>query len=514
HRNNNFLTGLATSPNGRVWLSTYQGPYAVETPTYRFVRADDRNPKTRQPEEPATNSILVTRNGHLWAARWGSVTESSPDGKLLTTLTARDGLYDRENRQLAEDQNGTIWIGNFEGLHAYYPKTRRLFRLTTSDGLSRNNTTAALYMHRGTELFIGQENGLDYVDVRQVNRRFKLPPIVISSFRVHEQERPFDPARPIRLKRSDDAFSVDFSALTYSRLPNTQYAYFLEGFDTRWNYSGSEHRAYYTNLSPGDYTLHLKAADSFGNWSPRPMTLAITVLPAYYETWWFRTLAVLVVAGMLYALYRYRVNQLLRVQRIRNRISADLHDEIGSSLSGIGILGMIAKQNLPAEHPSGSMVERIVTETRHISTSLDDIVWSINPRNDELTSLVARMNRYAAELFEASNIAYDILVPDTLQQLRLPMEKRQDFYLIFKEAVNNLVKHARATRAQLKISLDHDHLQLDVSDNGIGFDATAETDRNGLHNLRMRAQNLHGTLTVRTAPGQGTLLRLRFPVSG
>ncbi|GAB3318771.1 hypothetical protein GCM10027299_10660 [Larkinella ripae] len=514
HRNNNFLTGLKSSPTGRVWLATYRGPYYVDDSSHRFRRADDQNPKIRQPEEPATNDLLIARNGHLWAARWGSVTESLPNGRLLTTLTARNGLYDRENRQLAEDQNGTIWIGNFEGLHAYYPHTRRLLRLTTSDGLSRNNTTAALYVHRGTDLFIGQENSLNYVDVRRVDQQFPTPPVVISSFRVHDQERPFDPARSIRLARSDNAFSVDFVALTYSRLPTTRYAYFLEGFDSRWNYSGAVNRAYYTNLPPGHYTLRLKAADSFGNWSRQPAPLSITVLPAYYETWWFRSLVVLVIAGALYGLYRYRVNQLLRVERIRNRISADLHDEIGSSLSGIGILGAIAKQNLPTGHPSGSMVERIVTETRQISSSLDDIVWSINPHNDEISNLMARMNRYAAELFEASNIAYAITVPDSVDHLRLSMEKRQDFYLIFKEAVSNLVKHAQATEAHLKIGLAHDQLRLEVIDNGVGFDATAETNRHGLRNMRTRTQNLHGKLSIQTAPSQGTHLRLDFPISG
>ncbi|WP_461070382.1 sensor histidine kinase [Spirosoma horti] len=512
HRNNNFLTGLAIDATGRIWLSTYRGLYYVTEPNHRFVWVDGGQPATKRPDDLATNAVLVAKNGHVWAARWGSVTESLPNGRLTTILTARDGLYDRENRQLAEDKEGTIWIGNFDGLHSYNPKTRRFLRLTANDGLSQNTITAALYVHRGTELFIGQQNGIDQFDVTQLHRRTTLPPVVVTSFRVHEQERPFDPTRPIRLSRTENAFSVDFTTLRYSRLANTRYAYFLEGLDERWNYSGSLHRAYYTNLDPGRYTLHLKAADSFGNWSHKPLLLSIEILPAYYETWWFRTLLLLLVASLLYALYRYRINQLMRVLHIRNRISADLHDEIGSSLSGIGILGTMIKQNLPAEHPSGSMVERIVSEARHVSNSLDDIVWSINPNNDELSNLIARMNRYAAELFEASGITYQISVPDTIQHLTLSMEKRQDLYLISKEAVNNLVKHAQATQASLKISLEHQRLYLEVCDNGVGFDPNAETERNGVRNMQTRAKNLHGELAITSAPGQGTSLKLSFPV--
>ncbi|AUD01082.1 sensor histidine kinase [Spirosoma pollinicola] len=513
HKNNNFLTGLAIDKTERIWLSTYNGLYYIAEPGHRFVKADDRQPKTRLPEDLATNAIMLAKNGHLWAARWGSVTESMPDGKIRTILTARNGLYDRENRRLAEDKEGTIWIGNFDGLHSYTTKTGRLLRLTTSDGLSQNNTTAALYVHGGNELFIGQQNGVDYFNITQLHRRATLPPVVITSFHVHEQERPVDPSRPIRLARSDNAFSVGFTTLTFSQLAKTRYACYLEGLDERWNYSGSSYRVYYTNLGPGQYTLHVKAVDSFGNQSRKPLLLAIEILPAYYETWWFRLLIVTLTASLLYGLYRYRIKQLMRVLHIRNRISADLHDEIGSSLSGIGILGTMIKQNLPAGHPSGSMVERIVTEARQVSNSLDDIVWSINPGNDELSSLIARMNRFAAELFEASGITYEISVPDTIQQLTLPMEKRQDFYLIAKEAVNNLVKHARATHASLKISLEHQHLYLTVSDNGVGFDPAAETERNGVRNMQIRATHMHGQLTITSVRGQGTSLHLSFPVS-
>ncbi len=512
HQNNNFLTDLRADQRGRVWLATYRGLYYIDAASHQFRRADDRSPKINQPEDPAANSLLIARNGHVWAARWGSVTESRADGKLNTILTARHGLFDRENRQLAEDQTGTIWIGNAEGLHAYTPRTHRIWRLTVSDGLSDNNTTHALYMHRGNELFIGQQNGLNYLDVRQLMQPRPVPAVVISSFRVHDQERAINPARPIRLGRSDNAFSVDFSTLMYPRLPNIQYAYWLDGFDADWHYSGSTHRAYYTNLGPGTYTLHLKAADSFGQWSRRPLTLPITILPAYYETWWFRLLTFLAAAGALYGLYRYRINQLMRVQQIRNRISADLHDDIGSSLSSISILGSMARQTLPTEHPSGSMVERMVTEARQISSALDDIVWSINPRNDALSSLLARMRRYAAELFEASGIQCELIIPDDLRQQTLPMAQRQDFYLIFKEAVNNLVKHAGATQATVSIRLKARHVHVLISDNGVGFDTTVHTERSGLRNMQARALNLHGQLTIRTAPSEGTTLELVFPI--
>ncbi|QJD77260.1 sensor histidine kinase [Spirosoma rhododendri] len=511
YANNNFLTDIKADKAGQIWLATYRGPYCVTEPGHRFVPADHHS--RRQFDDPATNALLVARSGHVWAARWGSVTESAPDGTLLTVLTSRNGLYDRETRRLAEDGAGRIWIGTCDGLQVYDPRTRQIRRFTVGDGLSRTNVTAALYIHRGRELFVGQQNGFDYIVTDRLLHRESLPPVVVNSLRIQERERSFDAAKPIRLSPADNAFSVGFSVMTYDRMPTSQYAYRLDGFDTGWNYSGTHHRAYYTNLAPGRYVLSLKAANAAGQWSRQVTQLAIDVLPAYYQTWWFRLLIGLLFAGGLYGLYRYRINQILRVQRIRNRISADLHDEIGSSISGIDILGTMIQRGLPKNHPSEPMVERIVSEARQVSSALDDIVWSINPTNDGLGSLIARINRYAAELFEASGIQYEIAIPDGLDRLSLSMEKRQDFYLIAKEAVNNMVKHAQATQARLLISYAHPQLHLTVWDNGRGFDTNADTDRNGLRNMQTRARQLGGTLQISSAPGQGTSLRLTFPVS-
>lgn len=513
HRNNNLLTGIKMDQKGCVWLGMYQGVYRVDPTTHQFIRFDRQTVRTKRPDDLATNDVLINHTGQIWAARWGSVTESNPDGTFRQVLTAQNGFLDRENRQLIEDQTGTIWIGNYEGLYAYKPSSHRLFRFTTAEGLSRNNITGALYIHQGRELFIGQQNGMNYLDTRNVDHPVKMPPVVISSFRVHDQERFYDYTRPIQLDRFDNAFSVDFASLTYDRTSNMQYAYFLEGLDTRWHYSGQGHRASYTNLTPGQYTLRLKAADAFENWRSAPVSLSIYLLPAFYETWWFRLLVGLVIVGSFYVLYQYRVNQLLQLQRIRNNISADLHDEIGSSLSGIGILGTMARQVLPDEHPSKSMIGRIVSEARLLSGSLDDIVWSINPRNDALSILIARMNRYASELFEASGVTYTISIPDMIAGIDLPMEKRRNFYLVFKESVNNLIKHAQATQASITMTLTAKRLRLEISDNGKGFDATEDTDRNGLRNMRSRTQNLQGTLVIHTAPGQGTRLVLEFPMT-
>ncbi|MDJ1495274.1 two-component regulator propeller domain-containing protein [Cytophagaceae bacterium DM2B3-1] len=511
--NNNLINDLYQDRQGHVWLGTYQGLYLADEKQKRFISLDSIAIKNNPGFDRTVNSIYEDHQGHIWAARWGSITETDSKGNLLTLLTSKDGLYDRENNGIAEDTLGNIWIGNFEGLHCYNPFTKRIIRFTINDGLSQNNTLRRVFTTPNKkELLIGQKNGFDIVNVSNLMQKPVLPTLAISSFQVHDKVLQTDFTQPIKLERHDNAFTVNFVALNYTKLQNNQYAYLLEGFEEKWHQSGSAHVAYYTNLDPGSYTLRLKAGDAFGNWNPHITSIHITILPAFYETWWFRIMMAVAVLTLLYALYHYRVQQILQLQHVRNRISADLHDEIGSSLSGISIMGMMVKQNLQNPNVSSSFLDKMMEEVHRISGSMDDIVWSINPHNDELSILVSRMVRYASELLEARNISYHIQVPDSIENLKLAMEKRRDFYLIFKEAVNNLVKYSHCSQARIVITVDHHHLQMTIEDDGVGFDPTTHQDRNGLRNLQKRAESLKGSLSIRSALGQGTTIRLQFPV--
>jgi signal transduction histidine kinase len=342
-------------------------------------------------------------------------------------------------------------------------------------------------------------------------QRADSPQLVITSFKIHQTDFPAA-ATGVTLAPDQNVFSVDFVALNYRKQDDNRYAYFLEGFEDDWNYIDSRHIAYYTNLNPGKYVLHMKSSDSHGNWNTQNLQLPIEVLPAFYQTAWFRILVALLIGSTLYAFYRYRINQLLRLQQVRNRISADLHDELGSTLSGISIMGTLAKKQVSDPVTSGALVDRIMEDVRQISGSLDDIVWNISPKNDSLASLVARMTRYSSELFEAKQIEFQLKIPDDVDNIRLSMEQRRNIYLIFKESINNLVKYSRCSQASVSISVKDNYLHLIVTDNGIGFDPNTPTDRNGLRNLQDRARILKARIDIRSSHGEGTCISIVLPV--
>ena len=216
--------------------------------------------------------------------------------------------------------------------------------------------------------------------------------------------------------------------------------------------------------------------------------------------------------GILYAFYRYRINQLMKMQRIRNRIASDLHDDIGSSLTNISILSELSKKNLQQQNNAEPFLNRITEEVQHAAQDLDDIVWSINTNEDSLDQMVARMRRYAAEIFDAAGIEYVLQFDEQFAHRKLNMEQRRDFFLVFKEAVNNIYKHAQACKVHIRVWLSSNQLHMKIEDNGKGFDTSVLTHRNGIRNLQQRAEKWRGKARIDSLEGQGTTIDINFPI--
>lgn len=195
---------------------------------------------------------------------------------------------------------------------------------------------------------------------------------------------------------------------------------------------------------------------------------------------------------------------------IRNNISKDLHDEIGSSLTNINILNELAKRTLTNTPEAVKYLNQSGESIQRISESLGDIVWNINPEYDDIENLLVRMKRYAADMLEGANIDYELSFPDEATAIKLSMSKRRDFYLFYKEAINNLVKYSKAKRASIKLQLQDNLLKLFIKDDGIGFDPATVTRGNGLNNMNSRASLLSGTMAIKSQPNEGTEILLNM----
>jgi len=217
-------------------------------------------------------------------------------------------------------------------------------------------------------------------------------------------------------------------------------------------------------------------------------------------------ITLLVIAGTL-----LRNNRVKQLQNIRNSIADDLHDDIGSTLTNISILSELSKQHLDPGDKANKFLTRISEEVNTTSQALDDIIWSVNVRNDSIDEIMLRMRRYAGELFDAGGLKYELSFDDRLSGIKLSMDQRRDLYLVFKEAVNNIYKHANASQVTIELNKERHQIVMCIKDDGKGFEAKP-SHRNGFKNMQNRAKKRKGNLQIESSLCKGTNVSLFFPL--
>jgi signal transduction histidine kinase len=283
-----------------------------------------------------------------------------------------------------------------------------------------------------------------------------------------------------------------------------KYQYKMEGLDKNWSTITDRNEAPYGNLPNGDYTFKVKATNSEGYWS-HELNYSFTIKPPWWKTIWFRSVEFVFVILVLYSIYRYRLNQILRLQAIRNKIAHDLHDDIGSTLNSISIYSQIAQQNPEKKQEA---LEMIGDSARKVIDAMSDIVWAVNPDNDSFENIILRMRSLAFNLLRAKNIEFTFRTNQSLNHIKLSIERRRNFFLIFKESLNNLVKYSEATLVSIQLFSEGSLIKLIIRDNGKGFDPLQPANGNGLNNMKSRAKEMKAQIKIDSAIGEGTSTEL------
>src|SRR4029079_4060811 len=239
----------------------------------------------------------------------------------------------------------------------------------------------------------------------------------------------------------------------------------------------------------------------------------IDVKPPFWKTWWFVSLLLAIVIAISYYIYLLRMRRRNEREVIRYRIARDLHDDMGSTLSTINILSSMAKSKLHIDEIKASeYINKIGDNSQRMMEAMDDIVWAIKPDNDNMQRIVARMREFATSVLEAKDIDIEFTVDEKVHEVKLNMEQRRDFFLVFKEAVNNVAKYSMSKLAIIQIAARQHRLVLMIKDDGNGFDVNAADNGNGLGNMQKRASSLKGRLQLQSKPGEGTTVILNIPV--
>lgn len=315
----------------------------------------------------------------------------------------------------------------------------------------------------------------------------------------------------------ENNLSFEFTATTFKNEAEVLYSYQLQSdkHDSIWSQPTKIHQVSFASLSPGRYTLRVRALSLDDEWSKSPAEYSFIITAPYYETWWFRGLIIVLVIGIVSGLYRYRLSQVKKLLALRARISRDLHDEIGSALTSINILSKVSSTNLAKDSiKTFRLLEQITEQSQNIQQGMSDIVWAIRPDNDKLENMAIRMREYLGHVAEAKGLQVEFQIDDKALKESLGMQQRKDVFLIFKEAVNNAVKYSGGKKIVVFLGKDNHQIKLYVKDDGIGFNTTNVNSSSGLKNMRDRAKNLNGRLNIQSSEGgAGTTVEFIGPAT-
>jgi ligand-binding sensor domain-containing protein/two-component sensor histidine kinase len=435
-------------------------------------------------------------------------------GSLQVFGTDR-GLSNGRVNSIFCDKLKYLWLVTEGGLSCFDQRSETFINYSTREGLPVPYPTANFYYDSlSRHLYSGGNGVIFYFDPEKMRPGLIPVRTLIAGIQVNGKAYIPEAGKKARFSSTENDLTIYYTSVDLTSGWETKYSYKLIGEDTGWVQAGSQRQINFSNLAPGNYTFMVRAANSGGEAIGETASIQFSIRPPFTQTYWFYSLVLLTVGGIFYAMYRFRLRQITRTEQIRTEISRDLHDEVGSTLTNISLSSLLAQKQLPEQGQTNRILERIYQDSQVVSEALREIVWSINPGIDTLGEALPRMLRYASELLESKGVELQAEeIAPAIEKVKLSMTQRRDFYLIFKEALNNLSRHSGASRATVGFQLDRNMLVMNIADDGKGFDTGLPSFNNGLRNMHERARRHHWQLNIRSEPGSGTVIRLSAAIA-
>jgi ligand-binding sensor domain-containing protein/signal transduction histidine kinase len=506
---------MVSDRSGALWLGGRFGLLArLKNETVRPVE-----PAGGLPEKDP-RALFVDSRGWLWIglrSRGVSVTKDpTAEHPAFFNYSTATGLASDYVSSIAEDNAGRIYLATFKGLDRLDPFTGEIHHFTTRDGLAGDVIDDCIKDRRGN-IWVATSTGLSRLDPRAEHALTHPPDIFLSRVQVGGEDLPLPETGALRMSTPELSASrndvlIEYVGLSFQSEGELRYRYQLEGANTDWSTATEQRSVNYARLASGSYRFMVRAITRQGIAS-EPAVFEFRILPPVWQRWWFVSLITLFIAAVIYVLYRYRLRRLIELERVRTRIASDLHDDIGSNLSLIaGLSEVLRQQSHPVDPQMAERLSVIARISRRSVDAMSDIVWAVNPKRDSLLDLSHRMRRFASDSFTARDIEFHFDAPSLQQNVKVGAEVRRELFLIFKEGVNNIVRHSGCKTAEVALQIDHRMINLTLSDNGKGFDGAVTDVGQGLISMRRRAKKLGGELVIISQAGEGTTVIVKAPV--
>jgi ligand-binding sensor domain-containing protein len=501
--------------NNEIWLATPEnGLICFNIPTQKVTKFLFDPSDSNSINSNDVTCFLIEKNGNMSVGtKGGGINYFNLNKKIFLHYTEENGLCNNSIYNMVKDEKDRLWLGTSNGLSCFDPiscKFRNYFR---SDGLvnSEYNRYSACKLKDGS-LLMGGMNGIDYFHPDSLIENNKKPQIQITDFKVFNKS--IFPAGNFSLSHDENSITIEFAAMDFRNPGGNKFSYKLENADRDWVTMENRNFATYSALSPGHYHFLVKGANSDGVWNDQPAVIEFIIRTPWWRTWWFYTCCAFFITSLLLSFYRYRINQLKKLMAIRTRISQDLHDDIGASLSSIHIYSSVAEKTMGEDaEKSKTMLRQINHNTRKVMEDMSDIVWAMNTNQSEETSFSSRIKNYGYDLLSQKNIECNYQIDEQAEKKLQKPEARKNILLIVKEAMNNIAKYSGASHAAVHIATDEKNILIKITDNGKGFENNNIPKGNGLNNMKQRSAILEGTFIYSSSPGKGTTIQCSIPIT-
>jgi ligand-binding sensor domain-containing protein/signal transduction histidine kinase len=461
---------LFVDSKGRLWIATSQEGLT------RIDHPEDAEPAVRR-YGPANGiisadlfSIGEDSYGKIYIAGGSGVDRLDPDSGYVRHIGAADGIRG-EPELVFRDRSGAMWFASVYGLARYEPAVEKT--VPPPDPLFRSVRVA------GKQLVVSDLG---------------------------------ESALSLSLRPGETGVDIELGAVRVGAGEKFRYQYWLDGAEKDRSAPVDTPVISLAGLSPGKYRLLVRTIDNAGVASSRHASMELEALPYFWQRSWFRLLLVAVLLASAVSFHMARVRRLVEMERIRSRIAADLHDDVGASLAQVAVLSEVAHRRAYDPATVRNHTEKIASISRELVSSMSDIVWSISPSHDSLVDLTRRMREFAEEVLTGRDIQLGFEVSGTDTGVRLGIEVRRHLFLIFKEAVHNAARHSVCSRVEVRLSVEGRWLDLSIDDDGRGLDA-GTSNGHGLANMRRRAEAMRGAFEVREGLLKGASVRVRVPIA-
>lgn len=541
YRSSANIRSIAEDRAGDLWIGT------IGSGLLRLPAGQSRT-LNRVKEFPASDAkaLFCDRAGTLWVGGWGSGLYRREQDTFKNFTTA-DGLPSDRIISISDDKSGRLWLCSNNGIIGFSPETLQNYvhgqsfpilwlHLSPAQGLA-NRLCSGWGQPSATQtsdgyLWFPNMDGVAVFDPTMIRSRFATPVVQIESVLADGKELSGTGNQLLRSSSGTRRFEFHYTTTDLLELRGLRFLYKLEGMDRDWVDAGSQRVAYYSQLPPGYYTLRVMVGAGHSQWRESIIPLRLQVLPRFWERRWIQLLAAAsLVAGIAGYFMLNQRRKLLRrwewaemqhaVEKERMRIARDIHDDLGSSLTHIGLLSELAQSDFDQPQRAKSHIDEIFTTARRVTRSIDEIVWAIDPKNDSLEMSLAYICKTAQDYLRSGRITCRLDLPETLPDRAFSSSVRHHLYLSVCEALNNIIKHAAASEVQMQVTVEAERMILTITDNGRGFairdgftDAPVKPGTRGGHglgNMMHRLKTVGGRCELESLPGQGTIVRFILP---